>query len=181
MKLLYFFCLVLLFSLKINAQDQPWSDWIPLNSYLEARAKVAQVETDHIGYKWEFKLREKLFKDDPALKNQTIYVRVEQSMPIHLTGNKGDYHYDAPLRFLFSPNAHTIVYSPQGLFWMPKAKKNDFEEYTWQEGQIFPIATRGDQKFYHWGASLKIDQVNSENMFRFSQEKGYANEYINVN
>lgn len=181
MKLFNILLSFLLCSFPTIAQEQAWSNWLALNSYLEARAKVAQVDEKLVGYRWEFKLREKAFQDEPALKSQIIYVRVFQSMPIHLTGNKGDYHYDAPLRFSFSPGAHAKIYAPNGLFWMPKTKKNDFEEYAWQEGQVFPIATRGDQKFYHWGASLTIEQVIPETLLRTTNERFHVNEYINVN
>jgi hypothetical protein len=180
-KNIYFILMTLLLSMTGLAQDSKWSNWIPLNSYLEGRAKVAVVEEGLVGYNWEFKLREKLFVDDPVLRNETLYARVFQTMPKHLTANKGDYNYDTPLRFAFVSAAHTKIYSAPSIFWMPKTKKNEYEQYAWKEGQIFPLATRGQTEFLHWGASLRIDEVLSGNRMRFSEDKGNLEKYIKVN
>jgi len=155
-------------------------EWIPLNSYLEGKAKVVKVESDLVGYQWEFRIKQKLYEDDPNLIGQKLYVVVYQTTPIHLTQNNGAYSYDTPHRFCFLPSARKKIYVAPEIFWMRKSKADDFESYDWKQGDLFPIADRGGQKFYHWGASLRVDQVNTENGIRTSQERQKINEYINV-
>lgn len=170
----------LLFPQFVISQSVNIPEWIPLNSYLEGKAKVVKVESDLVGYQWEFRIRQKVYEVDPNLIGQKIYVVVYQTTPIHLTQNKGAYSYDTPHRFCFLPSARNKTYVAPEIFWMRKSKADDFESYEWKEGDLFPIADRSGQKFYHWGASLQVGEVNSENGIRTSQEKYKINEYINV-
>lgn len=155
-------------------------EWIPLNSYLEGKAKVVKVESDLVGYQWEFRIRQKLYDDDPNLIGQKLYVVVHQTTPIHLTQNKGAYYYKTPHRFCFLPSARHKTYVAPEIFWMRRTKSDQFESYEWKEGDLFPIADRDGQKFYHWGASLRVDQVNSENGIKTSQERFEVSKYVNV-
>ncbi|MCU0337265.1 MAG: hypothetical protein MUF12_05325 [Sediminibacterium sp.] len=175
-----FFFLFALIGENAFSQNSNLPEWIPFNSYLEGRAKVVKVESDLVGYQWEFKIRQKLYEDNPNLLGQKIYVVVHQTAPIHLTQNKGAYNYDTPLRICFFPSARNKTYVAPEIFWMRRSKSDQFESYEWKEGELFPIADRGGQKFYHWGASLRVDQVNSENGIRTSQERFQISKYINV-
>lgn len=159
---------------------QQSSQWIPLNSYLEGKAKVVKVEPGLVGYQWEFRIRQSLYEQDANLKDQKIYVKVYQTTPIHLTQNKGAYSYDASHRFCFFPSANNKTYLAPEIFWMRKSKSDDFESYDWKEGDVFPLADRDGQKFYHWGASLRVDEVNSENSIKTSQERFEIGKYINI-
>lgn len=182
-KIIPFFILGILICITVNAQDNQWSDWVALNSYLEGRAKVEDIKNREVGYKWEFRIREKLFNDDPSKRNETLYVIMHQATPINLTSGNGTYDYDNPHRISFSPESHSKAYSPPGLFYMMKTKSDDFVEYSWKEGQIFPIAkfiSQGGAESLWWGASLRIDQVITGNSMRFSPEKSNLDKFISV-
>ena len=162
------------------SQNVNLPEWVTLNTYLEGRAKIVKVESDLIGYQWEFRIRQKLYEDNPNFIGQKLYVVVHQTAPTSLTQNKGAYNFDTPHRFCFLPSARNKTYVAPELFWMRRTKADQFESYEWKEGDLFPIADRGGQKFYHWGASLRVDQVNSENGIRTSQERFELSKYINV-